>query len=180
MHRQRQLFFLGVIMKFTIKNIFNKTIVSEEANSLKEVVENNRANLAGANLAGANLVGANLVGAYLVGAYLAGANLAGANLAGATLVGATLAGATLDGATLVGANGEKTKIKKIPIQISTDTYHIIIFDKDMRIGCEYHSLENWFKYKTSRIDKMEGDKAVNWWKQWKSPLKKICKNTSRI
>jgi uncharacterized protein YjbI with pentapeptide repeats len=71
------------------------------------------ANLVGADLGGANLVGADLAGANLVGADLGGADLGGANLGGADLAGADLAGADLAGADLAGADLENIKIPPI-------------------------------------------------------------------
>ena len=91
-------------MHIELKRWNGDVIFSGEAESLREVVKKNRANLEGANLRGAYLEGANLRGAYLRGAYLEGANLEGANLRGANLRGAYLEGANLGGANLRGAN----------------------------------------------------------------------------
>ena len=65
--------------KFQIKNRYTDEIIVEmEAETLKEVVEKNKANLRGADLQGADLQGANLRGADLRGINLWGANLLGA------------------------------------------------------------------------------------------------------
>ena len=69
--------------------------------------------------------------------------------------GTDLTEADLFGANLTGADGKKTTIEKTPIQISGLRWHIIIFDKDMRIGCEYHSLADWWLYDDARIKKMD-------------------------
>jgi len=67
--------------KYTIKNRYtNKIIVEMEAESLREVVEKNRADLSGADLLEANLSGADL----------SGANLSGADLWRATFLGAKI------------------------------------------------------------------------------------------
>ena len=64
--------------KFTIKNRFTqKIIVEDEAETLREVVEKNKANLGGADLWGTNLGGADLRGAYLGEADLEGAKFYG-------------------------------------------------------------------------------------------------------
>ena len=84
--------------KFQIKNRYTGEIIVEmEAETLKEVVEKNKANLQGADLQGANLQGANLQGANLQGADLQEANLWGADLRGAKLRGADLWGTDLWG-----------------------------------------------------------------------------------
>ena len=85
----------------TIKRITGEII--GEGETILEIAEKNRANLAGANLAGANLAGANLGGANLVRADLVGANLGWADLAWANLAGANLAGANLTCADLTDA-----------------------------------------------------------------------------
>jgi uncharacterized protein YjbI with pentapeptide repeats len=138
------------------------------------------ANLRGAYLRGAYLGGANLRGAYLGGANLGGANLGGANLRGANLGDANLGGAYLRGANLGDANlWDKIKIKKHPIQIQTEVYDITIWDNHIQIGCEFHSIYDWFSYDTDRIFRMDEDRAVEWWKIWKKPLKQICKKNGR-
>jgi hypothetical protein len=157
------------------------------------------ASLVGASLVGASLVGASLDGAFLDGAFLAGASLDGASLVRASLVraslvraslvrasldeasldGASLLGASLDGASLVGADGKKTTIQKEPIQISGLRWHIIIFDKDMRIGCEYHSLADWWAYDDAKISDMDRD-ALGFWRQNNAMLQGVCAATGRL
>ena len=64
--------------KFQIKNRYtNEIIVEMEAETLKEVVEKNKADLRGADLQGADLREADLRGANLRGADLWGADLWG-------------------------------------------------------------------------------------------------------
>jgi len=85
--------------KFQIKNRYTGEIIVEmEAETLKEVVEKNKANLRGADLWGADLQGANLREADLQEANLWGANLWEANLQEVNLQGANLRGTDLWGA----------------------------------------------------------------------------------
>ena len=100
-------------------------------------------------------------------------------LSGADLSGADLEGADLRGAYLGGANDEKIIIEKTPLQILTDVYDIIVFDKHMKIGCEFHPLADWWKFDTKRIAKMDGTKATHFWKTWKKPLQAICTANGR-
>ena len=116
--------------------------------------------------------------AVKAGANLTGADLTGADLTGADLFGANLFGANLTGANLTGADGKKTTIEKTPIQISGLRWHIIIFDKDMRIGCEYHSLADWWLYDDARIKKMDCT-ALEFCNQYKTMLQGICAATGR-
>jgi uncharacterized protein YjbI with pentapeptide repeats len=112
------------------------------------------------------------------GANLYGADLSRANLSGANLYGANLSRADLSRANLYGADGEKTTIKKMPIQISGLRWHIIIFDNDMRIGCEYHSLADWWSFDDARISEMD-EEALDFWNQYKTLLQGICAATGR-
>jgi len=148
---------------FQIKHRFSGKILSElECGSLKLCVE-----------------AAVRTDAYLRGAYLRGADLRGADLTDADLTGAYLRGAYLTGAYLRGADGKKTTIQKTPIQISGLRWHIIIFDKDMRIGCEYHSLTDWWSYDDTRIADMDSD-ALDFWMQNKAMLQGVCNATGRL
>ena len=142
------------------------------------------ADLYGAYLYGANLFGADLRGAYLRGAYLSGADLSGADLRDADLRdadlrGAYLRGADLSGADLRGADGEKIKISKTPLQILTEVYDIIIFDSHMKIGCEFHSIKDWWKFSDKEIIAMDNSTAKKFWDAWRSPLMSICKANGR-
>ena len=74
------------MQKFTIKNRFTgKVIVETEAETIKEVVKKNKADLWGADLRGADLWRADLRGADLREADLREADLRGADLWGADL-----------------------------------------------------------------------------------------------
>jgi len=122
---------------------------------------------------------ADLSGANLSGAYLSGANLSGADLSGAYLSRAYLSGADLSGADLSRANGEKITIEKIPIQIETGEYHVIIFDAHMKIGCEFHSLVDWWNFDNERIAQMDGTRSRRFWDTWKAPLVVVCESNGR-
>jgi len=88
---------LQTMIKFQIKKRFTDEIIIEmEAETLKEVVEKNKANLRETELWGADLRGANLWEANLWGADLREANLWGADLRGADLRGADLRGAEIE------------------------------------------------------------------------------------
>jgi len=152
---------------FRIKHRFTGKILFElQCKSLKICIEaavKSRADLSGADLSGADL---------------SGADLSGADLSGADLYGANLSRADLYGANLSGADGEKTTIKYTPLQISGLRWSIFIFDKDMKIGCEYHSISNWWSFDDDRISKMESD-ALDFWKANKPMLQALCAANGR-
>jgi uncharacterized protein YjbI with pentapeptide repeats len=107
-------------------------------------------------------------GAYLRGAYLGDADLRGAYLRGAYLGGAYLGD----------ADGEKIKIKKIPLQILGLHWDIIIFDSHMKIGCEFHSIKKWNTYSDNRISEMNGY-ALEFWKKSKEFIMAFCEANDR-
>ena len=148
------------------------------------------ANLSGASLSGASLSDANLIdvdlrranlsdvdlsGANLIDVDLSGANLSGASLSGASLRGANLIDVDLRGANLRGASlSDEIKIEKQPIQVDAIKYYILIFDNHMKIGCEFHSISEWFGFDDRKILEMDGKDGLNWWVRWKDSLMMIC------
>ena len=133
-----------------------------------------RANLRGANLSDAYLSDANLRGAYLSGAYLRGANLSGANLSDANLSGANLRGANLSGANLSGvrelwgASGNCREVKAI----QCDYWPVTYTAERMQIGCQFHTLAEWWSFTDEEIGRMDS-KALDWWQVWKPILQNI-------
>ena len=109
--------------------------------------------------------------ADLGGANLRGANLEGADLQGADLRSADLRGANLQGANLQGADfnyciGNMREIKSLQL----DTW-MISFSKDiLNIGCETHTIDEWFNFTDKEIDSM-GNNALSWWLKWKDYIK---------
>lgn len=133
-----------------------------------------RTNLKEANLSWANLLWANLEGANLSGANLSDVDLSGANLSFAALIRADLTlsnlhGANLDGAKLRETTGNMKHVKSIFCEILPVTYTAEI----MHIGCERHSIEDWWSFDDRRIIEMGGKEALEWWRKWKPILQQI-------
>ena len=134
------------------------------------------ANLGGANLGDANLRGANLGGANLRGANLRGANLGGANLGGANLRGANLGGANLgELSSMNGTSGNCWEVKAIQADIWPVTYT----STHMQIGCQLHTIEEWWAFNDEQINEMDSD-ALNWWGIWKPILQKIIETAPAV
>jgi len=108
------------------------------------------ANLEGANLRNANLRGANLEDANLRCAYLRCANLRGANLEGAGLY------------------------------IQTETWQVVTTPTHIKIGCQFHTKEEWFRFDDEEIRTMDSkaldSKALDWWTKWKPILELMLAN----
>ena len=97
------------------------------------------------------------------------ANLSDANLSGANLSDANLWGANLWGANLWGANGNLKEVKSMKIE----TYSISYTKDILQIGCENHSIKEWFKFDDNKIMEMGGKEALYFWRKWKSILMQI-------
>ncbi|MDU9039964.1 pentapeptide repeat-containing protein [Pseudomonas corrugata] len=143
-----------------------------------------RADLSGANLSDAYLSGANLSDANLRGAYLRGANLSGANLSDAYLRGANLSGANLSDAYLRGANLRDAYLREVRElwgasgncrevkALQCDFWPVTYTAERMQIGCQFHTLTEWWAFTDEEIGRMDG-KALDWWKVWKPILQNI-------
>jgi len=143
------------------------------------------ANLEGANLRGANLRDANLEYANLEGANLEGANLWGANLERVNLEGANLEGASLEGTNLRGANLRDANLKRVNLRdcagnrlqikslFISETYSVTYTSEYLQIGCERHSINEWWGFDDERIERMEGRKALDWWAENKEFIKDV-------
>jgi len=129
------------------------------------------ADLRSADLRYANLSSADLSSANLSSADLRSANLRYADLSSANLSSADLRYADLSSARYWACRGNNKTIKTI----HCDIYDIAYTDKVLQIGCEQHDILDWFKFDDDRIQAMDGDKALSFWKIWKSIIKKIIK-----
>ena len=137
------------------------------------------ANLRNANLRNANLRNANLRYAYLMEANLTNADLMEADLTNADLRNANLTNADLTNADLTNANlrytlcGNNKEVKTLHLGI----WPIVITKNIMAIGCQQHSIEDWFSFGGDTIDKMHVD-ALTWWNKNKQILKLITENNN--
>lgn len=96
------------------------------------------------------------------------------------VVAASKRGAHLRWADLRGAKiKDGYRIYKIPLQVDTARYSVLIFDSHMQIGCEFHKLVDWWAFDDRRIIKMDGKTALEWWVKWKPLLQQICVTEGR-
>ena len=132
---------------------------------LKEIIEKHEMWLSDKNIC----CQADLSNADLFNADLFNANLSNANLSRADLFNADLSGADLSNANLFGAHGNMKEIKSIQIEFYTITYT----DSIIQIGCKNHTIEDWFNFNDKQILKMNGKKALIFWRKWKPILKQF-------
>lgn len=66
------------------------------------------------------------------------------------------------------------KISSCPICLAYGLdYSVWITDRKIKIGCQIHSTKAWENFTDEQIKKMDGDKALNFWKVWKEPILKL-------
>ena len=145
-------------MKYLIKNIAGEVIFEGT-------------DLSGADLRRSDLICADLRRSDLSGADLSMANLCGTDLSGAFLRRADLSGANLSGADLRGAN-----VIYISATPATSFYDICMTPEHIKIGCQWHAINDWFDFDDDAILKMDGKKAKKFWDVWKPILMQMAKN----
>jgi hypothetical protein len=57
-------------------------------------------------------------------------------------------------------------------------WNITITDNHIQIGCELHTIKQWFSYKDSRISKMDFN-ALDWWLRNREWLKQLCETRAK-
>jgi len=124
------------------------------------------ADLTDADLRCAYLTGAYLRGADLTGAYLRDADLRDADLTGAELTDADLRCAYLTGAYLTGAYLTGAIMPKTDSVLLSPWGWCHVQREYIRIGCQYHTTEEWCNFSDEEIQVMASG-AFGWWKQWK-------------
>ena len=115
-----------------------------------------------------SLQSANLSYADLSYANLSYADLSYANLRGANLSYADLSYANLRGADLRRCIGNMREIKSAQF----DTYMVTWSKDTLAIGCQQHTIEDWWKFKDDTISKMDTN-ALTWWKKWKPVIQQL-------
>ena len=82
---------------------------------------------------------------------------------------AYLRGANLKGANLKDCNGNMTHIKSVFCGQYPVTYTVDV----MQIGCQRHTIAEWWEFDNKRILEMDGKTALKWWRTWKPILQQI-------
>ena len=93
-------------------------------------------------------------------AYLRGANLSGANLRENSLWNTT---------------GNSREIKSV----QTDGWTVTYTATHMQIGCQRHTLKEWWAFGDDEIKRMDSS-AASWWKVWRPILRKIIKASPAV
>ena len=102
------------------------------------------------------------------------ADLSGADLTCADLRYADLTGANLTGADLYYCIGNRGEIKSIFI---SKIYPITYTSEVIQIGCENHTIKDWFDFDDKKILSMDGKKALKFWRLNKE-LIQLCIKTN--
>ena len=79
-----------------------------------------------------------------------------------------------EGNAWVSGNAEVSGNARVsPITVTGLAWPVTITDTHMRIGCEYHSIDDWRKFKDSRIILMDSQ-ALEFWSAHKTALLALC------
>ena len=111
---------------------------------------------------------ANLSCANLSRANLFGDDLEETNLSRANLFGAILRGANLANIKMWDTIGDGVYIKSAQL----GGYSIAYTSERLQIGCENHTIGEWWAFDDDEIDAMDED-ALDWWRVWKPILQQI-------
>lgn len=96
------------------------------------------------------------------GADMRGANMSGANMSGADMRLANMSYANMRGADMRGAVGNMEEVKSMQLE-----KYMIVFTSDILcIGCQQHTIEEWFGFTDDYISQMDIG-ALEWWNKWK-------------
>lgn len=76
--------------------------------------------------------------------------------------------AYLRGADLHGAVGNMRELRSMQIE----TYPVTYTASHMQIGCQRHTLEEWWSFDDEKIKGMDA-RALEWWRKWRPLLQQI-------
>jgi len=101
-------------------------------------------------------------GVTLYRADMRGANMRYANMSDANMLDADMRGADMRGANMRYTLGNMIELKTLALE----KYVVTFNDSHMAIGCQQHTIEEWFEFTDDRISQMDHG-ALEWWKKWK-------------
>ena len=55
----------------------------------------------------------------------------------------------------------------------SEQYAITYTASHLQIGCERHEIKDWFGFSDGRIKDMDGERALEFWREWKDTIKMI-------
>ena len=70
--------------------------------------------------------------------------------------------------------GDKVKACSDCINLINTKYNVTILPGHLKIGCQYHSKNEWWNFTDREILQMDGKDGLKWWKEWKPILAAIC------
>jgi len=169
-----------------ILNKYTNEVICESDNlSIKELAQNNNANLINANLINANFINANLEDANFINANLEDANFINANLEDANFINANLRNANFINANLRNANLPIYCKWLVSYKVNSNDKKVTINDIDINlikieIGCKSKTIKEWdlwFKsqeeYSTKR-DTFEFKQIHGMYNAYRAYLTTVC------
>ncbi len=138
----------------------------------------NGSNLCDCDLSGSNLSDCDMSDCSLRGRNLRLCNgsdrhLRGSNLSDCDLRGSNLRGSNLRYSNLRGSNLRDCDLRYSNLIIlQTDIWTCYIQLEHIRIGCQYHRVDQWLSFSDEDISKMDS-RALDWWSKWKALIMAI-------
>ncbi|MGH1470126.1 MAG: hypothetical protein ACRBCS_02975 [Cellvibrionaceae bacterium] len=81
-----------------------------------------------------------------------------------------LRGSDLRGSRIWSTTGNRKEIKSIFV---SEDYPITYTSDILQIGCGGYEIEEWWNFSDQSIIKMDGKKALKFWRKWKETLKML-------
>lgn len=134
-----------------------------------------KSNLKHCDLSRATLVNTDLRGADLEGSVLSLSRLSGANFNGANLKDVIFLGADFGS----GVDAYNYKFDRDVVQLRFTGQLVTIWQGYMTIGCECHTIQEWFSFSDERLNEMHG-KPLDLFNQWKQIFLDIATSTNRL
>jgi uncharacterized protein YjbI with pentapeptide repeats len=144
-------------------NLWDKTKGKEGEYANLQDANFRHANRPCVNLKYANLPRARMQYARMPHAKMRGANMQGVNLMCANLKNANMEGADITGAILWDCIGDGKRIKNIDGLF----YEIAYTAEVLQIACINHTIKKWKNFTDDEIYRMDGDNALEFWKEHK-------------
>ena len=69
---------------------------------------------------------------------------------------------------------DNARVKQNVINLIGLKYNITIYENYMQIGCELHTIKDWYSYSDKKILSMEGRRGLKFWHKYKEMLKILC------
>jgi hypothetical protein len=68
---------------------------------------------------------------------------------------------------------------RLGLAVKAGPYDVWIWDRHVEIGCQIHKIEAWAAFGEADIMRMDGERGVRFWREWRGPLLAVAKADGR-